>query len=71
MEPEKIQRINELKRLSRERELCEEELCEQAALRAEYITGFRENMRQMLEGIRIQEADGSLTPLKKKGDTRS
>ncbi|NLV57840.1 MAG: DUF896 domain-containing protein [Clostridiales bacterium] len=71
MEREKIERINELKRLSRERELSEEERSEQAALRAEYIAGFRENMRQLLDGIRIQETDGSLTPLKKKGDIRS
>lgn len=69
MEPDKIQRINELKRLSRERELLEEELAEQAALRAEYIAGFRANMQQVLEAVRIQETDGSLTPLKKKGDT--
>lgn len=69
MEPEKVQRINELKRLSRERELLEEELAEQAALRAEYIAGFRANMQQVLEAVRIQETDGSLTPLKKKGDT--
>lgn len=69
MEPEKVQRINELKRLSRERELLEEELAEQAALRAEYIAGFRANMQQVLEAVRIQESDGSLTPLKKKGDT--
>ncbi|MEA5014028.1 MAG: DUF896 domain-containing protein [Candidatus Limiplasma sp.] len=69
MEPDKIQRINELKRLSRERELLEEELAEQAALRAEYIAGFRANMQQVLEAVRIQESDGSLTPLKKKGDT--
>lgn len=71
MEPEKIQRINELKRLSRERELLPQELQEQAALRAEYIAGFRANMEQLLQGIRVQEADGSLSSLKKKGDTPS
>ncbi len=71
MEPEKIQRINELKRLSRERPLLEEELAEQAALRAEYIAGFRANMKLLLDAVRVQEADGSLTPLKKKGDTPS
>ncbi len=68
MEPEKIQRINELKRLSLERELTDEEKAEQAALRAEYIAGFRASMQQVLESVRIKEADGTLTPLQKKGD---
>ena len=66
MEPEKIQRINELKRLSRERELTAEEITEQAALRAEYIQGFRANMRQVLDSVLIREADGTVRPLPKK-----
>ena len=70
MEPEKIQRINELKRLSRERELTGAEKEEQAALRQEYITGFRENMRQVLDSVRVQEADGTLRPLHNKTDKR-
>ena len=70
MEPEKIARINELKRLSRERELTAAEEEERAALRQEYITGFRENMRQVLDGIRVREADGTLHPLQKKTDKR-
>lgn len=45
MEKEKIDRINELGRLSRERELTEEERTEQAALRAEYIADFRRTLR--------------------------
>ncbi len=68
MEPEKIQRINELKRLSHERALLDAELLEQAALRQEYLDGFRSNMRQVLESVRIQEADGTLRPLPKKAD---
>ncbi len=68
MDQTKIARINELKRLSRERVLLEEELAEQASLRAEYIAAFRANMQQVLEAVRIQEKDGSLTPLKKKED---
>lgn len=70
MEPEKIQRINELKRLSLERELSEEEKTEQAALRAEYIAGFRANMQELLENVRIQETDGTLTSLQKKPGKR-
>ena len=66
MEPEKIQRINELKRLKDERELTEAEEEERAALRKEYIDGFRANMQQILEGVRVQHEDGTLHPLKKK-----
>jgi len=66
MEPEKIQRINELSRLSRERELTAAEKEEQTALRQEYLTGFRENMRQVLDSVRIQDADGTVRPLQRK-----
>ena len=66
MEHEKIERINELTRISRERELTPEEQTERAALRKEYLDGFRENMRQVLEGVRLQRPDGTLEPLQKK-----
>ena len=68
MEHEKIERISELTRLSRERELTPEEQAERAALRREYLDGFRENMRQILEGVRLQRPDGTLEPLQKKQD---
>ena len=68
MEHEKIERISELTRLSRERELTPEEQTERAALRKEYLDGFRENMRQVLEGVRLQRPDGTLEPLQKKQD---
>lgn len=68
MEHEKILRINELSRLSRERALTPAEEEERAALRREYIDGFRQNMEAVLQSVRIQEKDGSLTPLKKKAD---
>jgi uncharacterized protein YnzC (UPF0291/DUF896 family) len=41
MEQKKIDRINELGRLSRSRGLTDEEKAEQAALREEYLTDFR------------------------------
>ena len=41
---------------------------ERAALRKEYLDGFRENMRQVLEGVVIQRPDGTKEPLKKKQD---
>ena len=44
MEEEKIDRINELGRLMKQRALTEEEKAEQAALRAEYIAEVRKNL---------------------------
>ena len=68
MEHEKVERISELTRISRERELTPEEKAEREALRREYLDGFRENMRQVLEGIRLQRPDGTVEPLQKKQD---
>ena len=68
MEHEKIERINELTRLSRERELTHEELGEREALRREYLDGFRQNARAVLENVRLKRPDGTLEPLKKKED---
>ena len=45
MEKSKIDRINELARIAKERELTEEERAEQLALRAEYIAEFRSKLR--------------------------
>ena len=66
MEHEKSERINELARRAKERELTPEEQTERAALRKEYLDGFRENMRQILEGVKLQRPDGTLEPLQKK-----
>ena len=68
MEHEKIERISELTRLSRERELTHEELVEREALRREYLEGFRQNMQAVLENVRLKRPDGSLEPLQKKED---
>ena len=45
MEKSNIDRINELARLSKERELTEEEKAEQQALRQEYLMEFRRSLR--------------------------
>ena len=50
MEKKKIDRINELARLSKARELTEEEKAEQAALRAEYLAEFRAGLRGEIKG---------------------
>ena len=63
---EQIERINALARKQREVGLTEEEKAEQQALRAEYIAGFRASLRSQLEGIVVEEADGSRHKLNKK-----
>lgn len=45
MEKAKIDRINELGRIAKERELTDDETAERAALREEYIKFFRASLR--------------------------
>ena len=45
MDKNKVDRINELARLAKERELTENEKIEQDALRKEYIAEFRRTLR--------------------------
>ena len=66
MDKKQIERINELARKKKAEGLTEEELSEQAALRQQYITEWRENTRAMLDGIVIQRPDGTTEPLKRK-----
>ncbi len=66
MHENKIQRINELYKKKKEGTITEEELAEQALLRAEYIESVRKNLRSTLSNVSIQEKDGSITPLTKK-----
>ncbi len=65
MEQKKIDRINELARLSKERALNEAEMAEQAALRREYIAAFRASLRGTLDNTVIERPDGSREKLKK------
>ncbi len=48
-----IDRINELAKLSKERELTNEEKEEQAKLRKEYLALFREGFKQRLDNIKV------------------
>lgn len=66
MEQSKLDRINELARLSKARELTNAEKSEQKKLRDEYIRLVHNNLRGQLQNIRIVEKDGSITSLKKK-----
>lgn len=69
MDKKQIDRINELARKKKSEGLTEAEAAEQAALRQQYITEWRENTKAMLEGIVIQRPDGTKEPLKKKAPT--
>ena len=66
MEQAKIDRINELARLAKERALSEEELSERDALRREYIEEFRRATIDVLEHTYIQTPDGKKHPLPRK-----
>ena len=66
MEQAGIDRINELARLSKQRELTEEETAERNALRRQYLDDWRAGAIAALEGIRVQEPDGAVRPLRPK-----
>ena len=61
-----INRINELARKKKAEGLTEAETAEQAELRHEYLTEFRENMKAMLDSLVIQEQGGTRHALKQK-----
>lgn len=67
MEKNKIQRINELAHLAKERELTPEELKERDALRKEYIEDFRKATIATLENTYVVTPDGKKHRLPKKG----
>ena len=65
MEKEKVARINELARKSKETPLTPDELAEQKALRDEYIAEIRASFGGMLDNTVIQRPDGTKERLKK------
>lgn len=67
MENTKLDRINELARLARERRLTAEETAERDILRREYIAEWRESTIALLENTYIQTPDGRKHKLPKKG----
>lgn len=64
MEKTKIDRINELARLARERELTQEELEERAVLRREYLDDWRAGAVAVLENTWVQTPDGKKRKLR-------
>ena len=66
MDKAQIERINELARKKKAEGLTEEEVKEQAELRAQYLKEFRANMEATLQAVRVEQADGTYKPLEKK-----
>lgn len=64
--PEMIQRINELAHKAKQGPLTVSEADERAKLRAEYLAAIREQFRQQLDSITVEEADGSRHKLRPK-----
>ncbi|SDB30030.1 Uncharacterized protein YnzC, UPF0291/DUF896 family [Ruminococcaceae bacterium FB2012] len=59
MEKKKLDRLSELTRIARTRELTAEEQAERTALRNEYRQAVTGNLRAQLESMTIVEPDGS------------
>lgn len=66
MEQWKLDRINELARLAKERELTEAELEERQTLRKEYIESWRASVIDTLENTYLVDEHGNKTKLPKK-----
>ena len=66
MTNEKLNRINELAHLAKERALTEDELKERDALRKEYIAEWRRGAEQTLESLYIIDEHGNEVKLPKK-----
>lgn len=64
MEQRKIDRINELAKYAKERELTDAEIEERTLLREEYLASVRSNLRSTLENTYIERPDGSREKLK-------
>lgn len=66
MEKEKIDRINELARLAKERELSSDEIKEREILRKEYLSQWRKSAQATLDNTYILGPDGVKRKLKRK-----
>jgi uncharacterized protein YnzC (UPF0291/DUF896 family) len=66
MDQKKIDRINELARLAKQRELTAEEQAERAVLRREYIDAYTANLRATLDNTVIVRPDGTREAVKQR-----
>ena len=71
MDKQQLERISELTRISRRRELTAAEQEERQALRAAYIAAIRADMIGTLDNVSLQNADGSVEPLKRREKSKS
>ena len=63
---ERIKRINELYKKSKEEGLSASELAEQKKLREEYARSFREGLKQTLSNVYIMDENGNEKKLERK-----
>ena len=66
MDRKKIDRINELAHISKQRELTPEEIDERKALREEYIQTYRANLMAQLDSMVIERPDGTREHIKRR-----
>ena len=66
MDQKKIDRINELARLAKERELTAEEQTERQILRREYIDAFKASLVGTLENTYIVDEKGNKKKVERK-----
>ncbi len=66
MEQKKIDRINELAQKAKTTGLTEEELSERAALRREYIEGYRRSLVAQLDNTYLVDENGNKSKLRKR-----
>ena len=63
-----IDRINELAKISKERELTINEIKEREELRKLYLKEFRKGFAQTLSGVKVVDEKGNDVTPNKKGD---
>lgn len=63
-----IDRINELAKISKERELTNNELQEREELRKIYLKEFRKGFSQTLNGVKVVDSKGNDVTPKRKGN---
>ncbi len=71
MDQKKIDRISELTRISRERELTPEEQQERAILRGEYIEAFKQSLVSSLDNTYIVDEKGNKRKVERKAKKKN
>ena len=63
-----IERINELAKIAKTRQLTKEEEKERKELREQYIKNFKNRFQNELNNVYIKNEDGTIKKLEKKND---